>query len=102
LTHFIYQWLGVGHNGQANTAYSFWSGFGSDIAEFAILGLVWHRINCGVHGCWRIGLRKVPNTEHVVCHKHHPHDRPTAEKVIEDHRIANADEVILPRGSASG
>lgn len=35
--------------------YGFWSGFGSDLGEAAILGGVWHHFNCHDPGCWRWG-----------------------------------------------
>ena len=34
--------------------YGFWSGFGSDLGEFAIVAVVWHHLNCHEPGCWRI------------------------------------------------
>jgi hypothetical protein len=33
--------------------YGFWSGFGSDLGEFAIVAVVYHHINCHQGGCWR-------------------------------------------------
>lgn len=38
--------------------YAFWSGFGSDLQEFAILGAMvagYRKINCHYKGCPRIG-----------------------------------------------
>lgn len=38
--------------------YNFWSGFGSDVQEFAILGAMiagYRKINCHYNGCPRIG-----------------------------------------------
>lgn len=48
--------------------YLFWSGFASDLSEFAILGLVWRRLNCHTKGCWRLGLHHEGNLS--VCTKH--------------------------------
>lgn len=52
--------------------YAFWSGFGSCLSEFSILGLVFHHFNCHARGCWRIGHHKVDGTPYTVCRKHHP------------------------------
>lgn len=64
-----------------STAYNFWSGFGSDISEFAIVGAIWHGVNCQEDGCWRPGHRTTveESGEHVKrCRKHHRtrHGRP--------------------------
>jgi hypothetical protein len=66
-----------------STAYNFWSGFGSDITEFAIVGAIWHGINCHESGCWRPGHRVTveENGTHVKrCKRHHVarHDAPVA------------------------
>lgn len=65
------------HTGTYNESgpyYGFFSGFGSDIGELAIIGglvaLVRHH-NCHVKGCKRLG-RKVEGTPYVACHVHHP------------------------------
>jgi hypothetical protein len=57
-------WLQV-HTGTVNEPgpyYGFWSGFGSDLEEFGILGAVGAAIyqlvkkyNCHEPGCWRVG-----------------------------------------------
>lgn len=55
--------------------YNFWSGFGSDIAEVAILGGViqmYRKVNCHVHHCWRISRHPIPGSPYVCCKKHHP------------------------------
>ena len=69
--------------------YLFWSGLGSDISEVAVLGAVyaiWRRHNCAVKGCWRVGHRQVPGTDHVVCRRHHPRPQPTHEELLAEHR----------------
>ena len=84
----IYWFFGFSGSG---SHYGFWSGAGSDVGELAILGAVVgmsRKHNCGVKGCWRLGVRQVHGTEHVVCHRHHPRPRPTAESIAADH--ANA------------
>ncbi len=80
VTHFHFgYWLQV-HTGTVNESgpyYGFWSGFGSDLGEYAIissiLGGVYHaarKSNCHAHGCWRIG--GYPATGgYKVCKKHH-------------------------------
>jgi len=56
----------------------FWSGFGSCLSEFAILGaLVAHykRHTCHVNSprfCWRPGVHPVPGTPFKTCRRHHP------------------------------
>jgi hypothetical protein len=79
--HVFQHWLAV-HTGTVNEPgvyYGFWSGFGSDIGEYAILvGLTaglyhsFRRHNCHERGCWRIGLHHVEGTPFIACRKHHP------------------------------
>jgi hypothetical protein len=60
--------------------YLFWSGFGSDITEFAIVGGIlslYLRHNCHVKGCWRIGRHPIQDTPYIVCGRHHPTGAPT-------------------------
>jgi hypothetical protein len=69
--------------------YLFWSGFGSDIAEIAIIGgliSIYRRHNCEVHGCWRLGRHATAAGQHV-CRRHHPDGHLTAEKVRRDHHL---------------
>jgi hypothetical protein len=52
--------------------YGFWSGFGSDISELAIVGAVlggYRKHNCHAKGCWRIGRHVVDGTP--WCNRHH-------------------------------
>jgi hypothetical protein len=74
-------WLQV-HLGVINEAgpyYAFWSGFGSDLAEFGILGAlataVYHtvkRYNCNYPGCPRIGVHPAAGGQLHLCYRHHP------------------------------
>lgn len=88
-------WVTLGHffgldNGSGPN-YLFWSGVGSDITEVAIIGALvtmYRRHNCGVKGCWRVGRRQVLGTDHVVCHRHHPSGKPSAQDVLDDHARA--------------
>jgi hypothetical protein len=60
--------------------YAFWSGFGSDLGELAIVGgmlTLVRRHNCEVHKCWRIGRHQTP-AAHRVCRRHHPDGHLTA------------------------
>ena len=85
LGHFF----GLDNGGGAN--YLFWSGVGSDFTEVALIGAaytVWRRHNCGVRGCWRIGRRVVPGTDHVACNRHHPNPPPTHAQMLDEHREA--------------
>ena len=52
--------------------YVFVSGFGSDLTELAIIGVLYKRLNCHVSGCYRLGLHHVPGTPYITCRKHHP------------------------------
>lgn len=70
LFHDFLNWTGA--NNVSGNQYGFWSGFGSDITEFAILGIVFKRVNCHAKGCHRIGLHHIEGTPYTVCKKHHP------------------------------
>ena len=92
--HAFQHWLAY-MTGSLNTSgappnYNFWSGFGSDLGEVAIIGgllTAARRWNCEVHGCWRLGRHQVEGTGHRVCRRHHPEDRITAEHVRERYRL---------------
>lgn len=88
----LWRWIEV-HTGTVNEGgpyYGFWSGFGSDIGEVAIIGgllSVFRKHNCHVKGCLRIGKHPVEGTGFIVCAKHHPaiHDTVTYESVRSAH-----------------
>lgn len=88
----VWWWVEV-HTGAVNEPgpyYGFWSGFGSDLGELAIIGgliSVYRRNNCEIHGCWRIG-RHVTAGNHHVCRKHHPDDHLTHQGVLDAHSTA--------------
>src|SRR5215472_6003786 len=79
--HVVDHWLGV-HTGATNESgpyYGFWSGFGSDLAEFGILGAIatatYHvvkKYNCHEPGCWRVGTHQAAGGEFLLCYRHHP------------------------------
>lgn len=56
----------------------FWSGFGSDISQFALVGAIvefYRRHTCHVDTprfCWRPGTHPVVGTPFKACKKHHP------------------------------
>jgi hypothetical protein len=68
--------------------YNFISG---PLADITLLGgayAILRRHNCHVSGCLRVGRLQVPGTPYIVCHKHHPHEKPTAEEVLAAHSRA--------------
>lgn len=79
-------------------AYNFWSGFGSDIAEVALIGGLWHMArlhNCDVTKCWSLKSRPVftddgSPTPYKACRLHHPHMDETA--TVTPERIATYKE----------
>jgi hypothetical protein len=82
----VNHWLGV-HTGTLNESgpyYGFWSGFGSDLAEFGILGAIATGIyqlvkkyNCHEPGCWRVGTYEAAGGQFLLCYRHHPDFRGT-------------------------
>lgn len=67
----------TGSDDTSGNWYGFWSGFGSDLGEFAIIaGLigVYRRHNCGEDGCWRLGRHEVTDLttgqKHIKCRRH--------------------------------
>jgi hypothetical protein len=91
-------WLQV-HTGTINEPgpyYGFWSGFGSDLEEFGILGAIGTGIyqlikkyNCHEPGCWRIGQHPAAGGQFLLCYRHHPDyqgRKPTHELIQRLHR----------------
>jgi len=91
-------WLQV-HTGTINESgpyYGFWSGFGSDLEEFGILGAVGAAIyqlvkkyNCHEPGCWRIGQHPAAGGQFLLCYRHHPDyqgRKPSHELIQQLHR----------------
>ena len=91
-------WLQV-HTGIINESgpyYGFWSGFGSEIEEFGILGAIGAAVyqlvkkyNCHEPGCWRIGNHPAAGGQFVLCYRHHPDYRgkkPTHELIERLHQ----------------
>jgi hypothetical protein len=68
--------------------YNFISGPLADITLFGGAYAILRRHNCHVKGCWRVGRHKVPGTEYIVCRRHHPHEAPSAARVLAEHAAA--------------
>lgn len=90
-------WWGFEHftggDNASGPEYGMWSGFLSDIAEFALLGGAIHFArskNCHVKRCWRLGLHKYDHdgVERTLCKKHHPHLRSVTHDEIQAHAAA--------------
>jgi hypothetical protein len=95
IAHFavVRHWLAV-HTGTVNEPgpyYGFWSGFGSDLTEFGIIGVITtgvyqlvRKYNCHEPGCWRVGTHPAANGQFLLCYRHHPDfagKKPTAEMI---------------------
>jgi len=62
----------LGIDNEAGRWYAFWSGFGSDLGELAIIGglaSIYRRHACHAAGCWRIGRHTVAGSP--WCNRHH-------------------------------
>jgi hypothetical protein len=113
-------WAAV-HTGTANeqsSYYAFWSGFGSDIAEFGIIGAIGtgvyqmvRKYNCHEPGCWRVGNHPAAGGQFLLCYRHHPDyhgTRPTSEmikRLHEEHlerRVVPLDKVGEDSADPSG
>ncbi|HEY1668500.1 MAG TPA: hypothetical protein VGG54_22645 [Trebonia sp.] len=84
----------LGIDNVSGPQYGFWSGFGSDLGELAIVGGLlgmYRRHNCEVKGCWRLGRHRTA-AGHSVCRRHHPDDHLTAEQVEAAHYAARQGE----------
>jgi hypothetical protein len=91
-------WLLVhtGTTDESGAYYGFWSGFGSDITEFGILGAIGAGIyqlvkkyNCHGPGCWRVGNHPAADGQFLLCYHHHPDyqgRKPTRELIDRLHR----------------
>lgn len=90
----LWHWL-LHYTGSDNVSgpwYGFWSGFGSDLSEVALVGAMLGMLrkhNCEVHRCWRLG-RHTTAAGHKVCRKHHPDGHLTAGEVQRAHGRAKA------------
>jgi len=100
-------WLQV-HTGIVNEPgpyYGFWSGFGSDLEEFGIIGAIGaalyqlvKKYNCHEPGCWRVGQYPAAGGQFLLCHRHHPDYmgmKPTHELIERLHREHLANQAAL-------
>lgn len=81
--HWLIHILGI--DSTTDHAYAWWSGAGSDVAEFAIVGWLYaflRKHNCHVRRCWRIGRLPVDGTPWITCRKHHPDGHITAQQIL--------------------
>ena len=91
--HWLAHLLGI--DNETGPIYAFWSGFGSDVGEFALLGglvALYRRHTCHVDHprfCWRPGTHPVAGTPYRVCKRHHP---AVPAKVTPDRIAAAHDE----------
>jgi hypothetical protein len=91
--HTVDHWLAVrtGTVNEPGPYYAFWSGFGSDIAEFGVIGAIGtgvyqliRKYNCHEPGCWRVGNHPAAGGQFLLCYRHHPDfhgTRPTSEMI---------------------
>jgi len=68
--------------------YQFWSGIAGCAGVLGVLWAYLRRHNCHVKGCWRIARQQVRGTTYVTCRRHHPHGKPSVERVHAAHREA--------------
>jgi hypothetical protein len=103
----VNHWLGV-HTGTINESgpyYGFWSGFGSDLAEFGILGAIGTGIyqlvkkyNCHEPGCWRVGTHPAAGGQFLLCYRHHPdfHGfKPSHDLIVRMHEEHAAQQAVM-------
>lgn len=95
VTH-LWRWIEV-HTGTVNESgpyYGFWSGFGANFGEFALIGgaiAIFRSHNCHVKGCWRLKRHPVEGTPYCVCAKHHP----AVPQVVSVDHVVDAHQAAL-------
>lgn len=100
-------WLAV-HTGTVDGTgpyYAFWSGFGSDLTEFGVIGAVVtavyqlaRKFNCHEQGCWRVGNHPAADGQFHLCYQHHPDyqgRRPTRELIDRLHQEHRKRETLI-------
>lgn len=108
VTHFhLGYWLQV-HTGTVNEAgpyYGFFSGFGSDLSEIALLGgfaVIVRRFNCHTSGCWRVGRFHLAGSQFLVCSRHHREVTGTPKKltpeVLKEAHAEHLDRITCDHG----
>jgi len=109
----VNHWLAV-HTGtidEPGPYYAFWSGFGSDLAEFGIIGVITtgvyqlvKKYNCHEPGCWRVGTHQAAGGQFLLCWRHHPDfqgRRPTHELIERLHQEHLANQAAVHQQLAS-
>lgn len=85
----------LGLDNSSGSWYLFWSGFGGDLSEVAIIGglySLYQSRTCDLKGCHRLATVKVKDTDWTVCRKHAPTGRPSVAD------LADAfEEEVLPK-----
>jgi len=89
--------------------YDFWSGFGADLGQIALVGAgvgLYRKHNCHVKGCWRIGKQPLEHdgATWMVCHRHHPAEQltpATMKSLAEQKRARDAQPTSLTLGGPS-
>jgi hypothetical protein len=78
---------------------AFWSGFGSCLTEFTIVGALfayYKHHTCHVSHprfCWRPGIHLVAGTPYRTCGKHHPQ---VPERISAEHIAAASQDTPIP------
>lgn len=85
MIHTIVHVLGL--DNASGAWYLWWSGVGADLGIIGAAVGLYRRVNCEVHGCWRVG-RHATAAQHRVCRKHHPMDKLTPADVAAAHEEA--------------
>lgn len=90
----IWWWFlhATGADNPSGVEYGFWSGWGSDLGEIALLAALYgiiRNLNCHVKGCWRPGFHPVNGTAFKTCTKHHPLGGHTHQDILDAHEAAN-------------
>jgi hypothetical protein len=105
--HVVNHWLAV-HTGTINESgpyYGFWSGFGSDLAEFGLLGAIGtamyqlvKKYNCHEPGCWRVGRHPAAGGQFLLCYHHHPDFdgmKPSHDLIVRMHRAHQEQQGVM-------
>lgn len=87
--NWLWHWIEI-HTGTVNESgpyYGFFSGFGSDLGEVTILGVIvtgYRHVNCHSKGCFRIARHPVEGTPYKVCRRCHPtiDNKPVTREMI--------------------
>ena len=88
----LLHWLAV-HTGTVNESgpyYGFFSGFGSDLGEIALIGGIigmYRKVNCHEPRCLRIAHHEIEidGVKYKVCRRHHP--------VVRDHHATGRQSI---------